>query len=183
MDLDQEEDKKLLVKYVMEKKPKDLWTAPECTSFTSMQRINVAQHHPLWRPPREAAALQMLDYCRKLHRVNQAQGGRSHHEQSGQSRAPFDGDTWPWAVSKDYGERCVKVAGCSVGLYDREGENLLAKEWQIETTSERLRAALRPCLCAGGHEHGKTLGGRRLWATAKYTPYLATLVAEALLTR
>ena len=54
-----------------------------------------------------------------------------------------------------------------MGLHDKEGEKLLFKEWQIETSSELLRQVLRPCLCPGNHEHGKSLGGGRLWRTAR----------------
>ena len=58
------------------------------------------------------------------------------------------------------------MSGCSVGLYDREDQHLLFKEWQIETTNDRLRAVLDPCLCPGNHVHGKSLGGGRLYLTA-----------------
>ena len=73
--------------------------------------------------------------------------------------------------------------GCAVGLYDKEGEKLLFKEWQIETSSELLRQVLRPCLCPGNHVHGKSIGGGRLWRTAKYTTFLCCLIAETLLTQ
>ena len=69
----------------------------------------------------------------------------------------------------------------SVGLVDKNGLPL-AKEWRIETTSDELRAALRPYRCSGGHEHGESLGSG-LWRTAIYPTFLATLIAEVLLAK
>ena len=69
-----------------------------------------------------------------------------------------------------------------MGLYDKEQEKLLFKEWQVETTNATLRAVLAPCLCPGNHEHGKALGGGRLRRTAKYPLFLCALIAEAFLT-
>ena len=66
-----------------------------------------------------------------------------------------------------------------MGLYDRAGKKLLAKEWRIETSSEQLREVLEPYKCSGGHEHGEGIGD--LARTSTYTPYFATLVAEAIL--
>ena len=54
-----------------------------------------------------------------------------------------------------------------MGLYDKEGKKLLFKEWRIETTSEVLRLILKPCLCPGNHDHGTSIGGKRLWRTAR----------------
>ena len=106
-------------------------------------------------------------------------GGGCHHEQSANSNAPFDSDMWPWAISTP--PLSVKVAGCAVGLKEHGGEKLLAKEWRIESTSFPLLTALQPYKCAGGHEHGKSLGSNRLWRTAVYPPFFAQLCATALL--
>ena len=72
------------------------------------------------------------------------------------------------------------MAGCSVGLTNKQG-TLIAKQWMVETTSDRLREVLRPYRCPGGHEHTDSMGGKQLWRTAVYTPLLAALCAEALL--
>ena len=66
-----------------------------------------------------------------------------------------------------------------MGLSDRTGHNLLAKEWRIETTAERLRMALGPYKCSGGHDHVEALGD--LGRTSTYTPFFAVVVAEAIL--
>ena len=94
--------------------------------------------------------------------------------------APFDGAEWPWGISKDFDINSCNVAGCSVGLRNKEGD-LLAKAWRVESTSLALLTALGPCKCSGSHVHGNCLGSHRLWRTACYTPFLATLVAEAVL--
>ena len=65
----------------------------------------------------------------------------------------------------------MSVAGCSVGMMDKEGEKPLAKQWRIESTSAELLVALAPYKCSGGHEHGEALGSGRLWRTASYTPF------------
>ena len=179
LDLHQEKDRRPLAAYIKERKPKDLWSSPECRCFCRLQLVNKAQRSHKWRPRGEAQALQMLRYIRRLHRVQASLGGRSHHEQSASSLAPFDGSTWAWAICKDYDISSCIVAGCSVGLRNKAGE-LLAKAWRIESTSLALLMALGPCKCSGGHEHGNCLGAHRLWRTAIYTPYLATLIAEAL---
>lgn len=179
LDLDQQNDKNLLEEYAREHSPDDLWTSPACTALCSVQHINKGKRHQGWRPKGEAATLRGLAFCRKLHREQQARGGRSHHEQSASSREPFDGEHWPWAISKDWEHTSTKVAACSVGLYDRTGQKLLAKEWRIETSSERLRIALGPYKCSGGHEHGQALGD--LGRTSTYTPFFAVAVAEAIL--
>ena len=79
-----------------------------------MQNVNKAKYGPHWRPEGEDAALDLLRYLRTLHKGNIERGSRSHHEQSAQSHAPFDGIDWPWAISGNYAEESVKVAGCSV---------------------------------------------------------------------
>ena len=76
-----------------------------------MQRINRAKKQKGWRPKGEREALDCLYYCRKLHLQQQARGGRSHHEQSVNSRGPFGSEDWPWAISKNYRETSSKVAG------------------------------------------------------------------------
>lgn len=72
-----------------------------------------------------------------------------------------------------------QVASCAIGLSNREGE-LLAKEWQLESSSCRLREILRPYRCPGGHTHGDSMGGDTLWRTAVYTPLFAALIAQTL---
>ena len=131
------------------------------------------------RPSGEKASLEMLAYCRTLHAAQLARGGRSHHEQSATSHAPYDSETWPWAISTP--PVTVKVAGCAVGLKEHKGDKLLSKEWRIESTSWRLLATLESYRCPGGHEHGSSLGSNRLWRTTIYTPFFAQLVATALL--
>ena len=123
----------------------------------------------------------MLAYCRKLHQAQLERGGRSHHEQSANSHAPFDSEEWPWAISTP--PVAVKVAGCAVGLKEHGGERLLAKEWRIESSSFPLLASLEPYKCAGGHEHGVSLGAGRLWRTAVYPAFFAQIVAAALLAK
>ena len=177
LDLGKDDDKDALMAYAAETQPEDLWTSPDCTAFTGVQRINKGRTGA--RPKGEEASMQMLSYCRDLHTAQQERGGRSHHEQSASSHAPFDSDEWPWAISKP--PVSVKVAGCAVGLTDHKGEKLLAKEWRIESSSFPLLASLEPYKCPGGHEHGESLGSGRLWRTAKYTPFLAQLVATVLL--
>ena len=92
----------------------------------------------------------------------------------------------------------MSVAGCSVGMMDKEGEKPLAKQWRIESTSAELLVALAPYKCSGGHEHGEALGSGRLWRTdiaaatksmdgnlvttkRRHVWFFAALVAEALL--
>ena len=108
-------------------------------------------------------------------------GGRSHHEQSARSSAPFDDprQTWPWAISDP--PKSQVVSGCQVGLRERWGSGLLlAKEWRVESTSEELLIVLAPYICQGGHDHGSCLGKRRLQLTGRYTPMFAQLVLQAL---
>ena len=173
LDLDKDDDKDALMAYAAETQPDDLWTSPGCTAFTGVQRINKRRTGA--RPKGEEASMQMLSYCRDLHTAQQERGGRSHHEQSASSHAPFDSGEWPRAISKP--PVSVKVAGCAVGLTDHKGEKLLAKEWRIESSSFPLLASLEPYKCPGGHEHGESLGSGRLWRGAKYPPFLAQLVA------
>ena len=129
-----------------------------------------------WRPKGEKEALSMLRYLRTLHLVQQRRGGRSHHEQSNLSRAPFDSGPWPWGLSR--GANSVAVNGCAVGLTNKDGTLLLKKAWRIESSSEYLLDCLRPYKCNGQHEHGECLG--QLWRTACYTRFFASLVAETL---
>ena len=57
---------------------------------------------------------------------------------------------------------------------------LLAKEWMIESSSDRLLEVLRPYRCLGGHVHGKSMrGGLHLSYTASYPALLAALCCEA----
>ena len=177
LDLDQEGDRDALTTYAAEYSPADLWTSPDCTSFTSVQRINSARCGR--RPRGEKASLELLAYIRDLHTAQLERGGRCHHEQSASSRAPFDSNEWPWGISSP--PVTVKVAGCAVGLKDRKGEKLLTKEWRVESTSWRLLVALEPYKCPGGHVHGSSLGSNRLWRTAIYTAFFAQLIATALL--
>ena len=86
---------------------------------------------------------------------------------------------WPWATSTP--PITTKVAGCAVGLKEHGGDRLLAKEWRIESSSFPLLAALEPYKCPGGHEHDLSLGGGKLWRTAKYPPFFAQLIAAVLL--
>ena len=178
LDLDKEADRDALMAYAADKMPDDLWTSPDCTAFTTVQRINHARNGGK-RPAREKASLRTLAYCRDLHRERLGQGGRCHHEQSAQSHAPFDSTEWPWAISTP--PVTTKVAGCAVGLKEHGGDKLLAKEWRIESSSFPLLAALEPYKCPGGHEHGLSLGGGKLWRTAKYPPFFAQLIAAVLL--
>ncbi len=104
-----------------------------------------------WRPVGEQLALDLSRYLKKPHGAQQKRGGRSSHEQSASSRAPCDGGEWPWAISSGYAENSTCVAGCAVGLLNREGA-LLAKQWRVESTSARLLAALAPYKCSGGPE-------------------------------
>ena len=46
-----EEDARLA--YATEQKPDDVWTSPDCTAFTSIQRVNKARLGPRWRPAGE----------------------------------------------------------------------------------------------------------------------------------
>ena len=89
LDLDKADDKEMLMKYAAEKKPDDVWTSPDCTAFTSMQRVNKARLGRRWRPAGEKEGLQMLSFTRDLHFAQLERGGRFHHEQSAQSKAPF----------------------------------------------------------------------------------------------
>ena len=178
LDLEKKKDKDMLLAYAAEKKPDDLWSSPDCTPFTTVQRINKGRHGKRWRPAGEKAGLQMLSYCRKLHAEQQERGGRCHHEQSAQSHAPFDSEMWPWAISNP--PVTAKVAGCAVGLKEYGGGKLLAKEWRVESSSFKLLESLEPYKCPGGHEHGESLGSNRLWRTACYPAFFASLVAAAL---
>ena len=177
LDLDEGADRDALMVYAAKHSPADIWTSPDCTSFTSVQRINRARCGG--RPRGEKASLDLLAYIRELHAAQLERGGRCHHEQSASSRAPFDSNEWPWAISTP--PVTVKVAGCAVGLKDRKGEKLLGKEWRVESTSWRLLVTLEPYKCPGGHVHGSSLGSNRLWRTAIYTAFFAQLIATALL--
>ena len=108
----------------------------------------------------------MLAFCRDLHLAQLERGDRSHHEQSAQSKAPFDSEMWPWAISIP--PVTTKVAGCAVGLKEHKGDKLLAKEWRIESTSFKLLAALESYKCLGRHEHGQSIGSGKSWRTAKH---------------
>ncbi len=183
LDLHEPEDRKLLSRYITDKQPRDIWTSPACTAFTPMQNVNLAKKRRAgrrrWRPSGEQASLNLLAFLKKTRKANIERGGRSHHEQSAASRAPCDGGSWPWAISSDFEENTASVAGCSVGLMDHLDEKPLAKQWRVESTSAELLSALTPYKCAGGHEHGISLGN--LERTASYTPFFCTLVAEVLL--
>ena len=124
--------------------------------------------------------MKLLAYNRKLHAAQLERGGRCHHVKNASSRAPFDSNEWPWGISTP--PVTVKVAGCAVGLKDRKGEKLLAKEWRVESSSWRLLAVLEPYRCPGGHVHGQSMGSNKLWRTANYTAFFAQLIATALLT-
>ena len=91
LDLDQRQDRRLLKTYAEEHAPDDLWTSPSCRVFCGVQRINRSRFGR-WRPKGEEQAIGNLAFFRSLHRDQQARGGRSHHEQSATSRAPFDGE-------------------------------------------------------------------------------------------
>lgn len=85
LDLDDAKDRQRLVAYVKKVCPKQLWTSPCCRTFCSMQHVNNKRYSRRgrpWRPSGEAEAISCLKFCRKLHRLQQALGGRSHHEQS-----------------------------------------------------------------------------------------------------
>ena len=112
-----------------------------------MQNINRHRWGPNWRPKGEDEALDLLYFMRKIHTAQRHRGGRSHHEQSDKSRAPHVNGTWPWALSKDFINTSVKVAGCSVGLQDDQG-NLMSKAWRVETSFEPLRLAFGPFKCS-----------------------------------
>ena len=118
----------------------------------------------------DKAGLQILSYCRDLHKEQLERGGRCHHEQSAQSHAPFDSEMWPWAISNPP----------VMGPKERGGDKLLAREWRIESSCFKLLESLNPYKCPGGHEHGVSLGSNQLWRTAKYPPFFASLVATAL---
>ena len=181
LDLSRSDDRKLLCAYATVWRPRDLWTASPCTAFSRIQFLNRAQFHEAWRPPSEDASVAMLMFCRHQHCEQKTRGGRSHHEQSARSSAPFDDprQTWPWAISDP--PKSQVVSGCQVGLRERWGSGLLlAKEWRVESTSEELLIVLAPYICQGGHEHGNCLGKRRLQLTGRYTPMFAQLVLQAL---
>ena len=84
-------DRRLLRAYAARHKPQHLWTSPDCSAFTPVQRINHARCGEHWGPPGEKKTLDMIGYCRLLHRDQHTRGGRGHHEQSAGSRVPFDG--------------------------------------------------------------------------------------------
>ncbi len=150
--MDEPGDRKLLSTYAAEKKPRDIWTSPACTAFTPVQNINKAKFRRAGRrttrPAGEKTALDLLSYLRGLYKAQQKRGGRSHHEQSATSRGPCGGDEWPWGISSNYEEHSTSVAGCAVGLLDKEGEKLLAKHWRIESNCGELLAAMAPYKCA-----------------------------------
>ena len=115
-------DRRLLRAYAAQHKPQDLWTSPDCSAFTPVQRINHARCGEHWRPPGEKKALDMIGHCRLMHMDQHARGGRGHHEQSAGSRMPFDGAAWPCAARFPAGY--VDVYGCQVGLQNSAGEFL-----------------------------------------------------------
>ena len=135
-----------------------------------------------WRPPSEETCLAMLSFCRlELHPEQLARGGRSHHEQSACSSAPFDDPlrTWPWAISNP--PKSQRVFGCQVGLRELGGlRRLLATEWRVESTSEELLSAFVHYQCRGGHAHGSSFATHRMPLTVKYTPMFAHLVSQLL---
>ena len=181
LDLSRPDDRKLLSAYATVWRPRDLWTASSCTAFSRIQFLKRAQHHEAWRPPSEVASVTVSMFCRHQHCEQKTRAGRSHHEQSARSPAPFDDprQTWPWAISDP--PKSQVVSGCQVGLRERWGSGLLlAKEWRVESTSEELLIVLAPYTCQGGHEHGNCLGKRRLQLTGRYTPMFAQLVLQAL---
>ena len=144
-----------------------------------MQCVNHAKFGQHWRPRGGSQSLLMLKFCRKLHRKQKLLGGNCHHEQSLMSLIPFDGTCWPWAIGSNYVKHSVKVVGCAVGLRNHRRE-LLAKAWRIESTNAFLLKCLYPLSCPGNHEHALSVG-RQLWRTAKYPPFLVSLIGEALL--
>ena len=176
------EDRRLLLDYAAVWRPRDLWSSPPCTAFTRIQYLNAAQRHQGWRPPSEEACLAMLSFCRlELHPEQLARGGRSHHEQSACSSAPFDDPlhTWPWAISNP--PKSQRVFGCQVGLRELGGlRRLLATEWRVESTSEELLSAFVHYQCRGDHAHGSSFATHRMPLTVKYTPRFAHLVSYLL---
>ena len=151
------------MRFIRAKKTNDVWSSPPCTTWTSVQLINLARHGR--RPKGEALAFDLLSFLKRLHKVQRKLGGRSHHEQSNRSRAPCDTGPWPSVISK---VESVPVSGCAVGLENTDGE-LLAKAWRIESTSKHLLRTLEPFKCSGGHIHGELLGhGKELAKTASY---------------
>ena len=137
----------------------------ECRHSTIVQRINKARNGKRWRPAGEEAGLKTLAYCRDLHVAQLQRGRRCHHEQSANSHAPFDSEVWPWTISTP--PATVKVAACSVGLKEHDGEKLLAKEWRIESSCVNMLVALEPYTCPKRHEHGQSIGSNNLWRTVK----------------
>ena len=178
LDLHKFADKLSLRAYAKRWRPDDLWTSPDCTTRSSLQHIN-KHKYPDGRPAGEAAATRLLRFCRTLHRDQQSRGQRSHHEQSARCHDPFDATAKPWAISSEY--RTAKCAGCAVGLREPTGrKRLLRKEWQIESTSDSVLAALRSLRCPGGHEHGSATGSVAA-ASAGYTRAFACIVYSAVM--
>ena len=178
LDLDKSADKVRLRAYAKRWRPDDLWTSPDCTTRSSLQHIN-KHRYSSGRPAGEAAATRLLRFCRALHGDQQSRGQRSHHEQSVRCHDPFDGVAKPWAISSEY--RNAKCAGCAVGLREPSGQKrLLSKEWQIESTSDSLLAALGSLRCPGGHEHGSAIGAVAS-ASASYTSAFACIVYQAVM--
>ena len=102
-------------------------------------RFNVGRKK--WRPASEASGLRVLKFCRKLHAEQRARGGRSHHEQSAVSHAPYDSDKWPWALSADYKDNTVKVAGATQARAHprRNLTNAHALNGRLRCWSHRIR--------------------------------------------
>ena len=137
LDLSVPKDRALLENFARTYKPRDLWTSPDCTCFTYLQRINKARRHGEWRPAGEKLAIDTLNWCRRLHRQQQARGGRCHHEQSANSRAPFDGSLL----------RVVWASGLESLLFHRRNVavgDLRRVPRHLEQSRRLLCGALRP---------------------------------------
>ena len=65
-------DRRHLRAYAAQHKPQHLWTSPDCSAFTPVQRINHARLGEHWRPLGEKKALDIIGYCRLLHRGQHA---------------------------------------------------------------------------------------------------------------
>ncbi len=175
-------DKRALRAFVREARPKDLWTSPPCTTSCPLQRLALARRRGGRRPCGEAAQRRLLGYCRGLHRLQRSLGGRSHHEQSAVSRAPFDSRRRPWAVLP--GTAAATIAGCAVGLRERGGRRrLLAKAWWVESSYLALVTRLAQLRCSGTHRHGVCMGRQQTAASANYTPKLVCCIADAIVKR
>ena len=151
------------MRHIRTHEPHDAWTSPPCTAWTAVQNINMSRYGI--RPKGEAEAFDLLDFLKRLHKVQRRLGGHSHHEQSNRSRGPFDSGHWPSVIND---VKSVAVSGCAVGLKNKQGQ-LLAKAWRIESTSNRVLRILEPFKCSRGHTHGLLMGnGKELAKTASY---------------